>query len=113
MVFARGGGTASPLVPFADAAGVPTCVAEMGAEGDAADEEETDCDTAGVGEDPAVAGAAGAGAASSGLIAGGVDVSSGEGSVSARVTITDSPASLAMPPASARASSRVIWRSAW
>src|SRR5882762_3136008 len=52
-----------------------------------------------------------AGAGSSGPIAGGSDESA-EGSCDGRVTITVSPASLAIPPASARTSRMVTGRSA-
>src|SRR5882724_7124125 len=60
-----------------------------------------------------------AGPGSSGPIAGGSDESAGgsdesaEGSCEGRVTITVSPASLAIPPASARTSRMVTGRSAW
>src|SRR5882672_5205757 len=54
----------------------------------------------------------GAGAESFGPIAGGSDESAG-GSCDGRVTITVSPASLAIPPASARTSRIVTGRSAW
>src|SRR6266567_4502323 len=49
---------------------------------------------------------------SSGPTRGGSEGSS-DCSCSGRVTITVSPASLATPPASARTSRRVTWRSAW
>src|SRR5216684_1038527 len=52
------------------------------------------------------------GAWSSGPIAGSSEESA-EGSCDGRVTITVSPASLAIPPASARASRMVTGRSAW
>src|SRR5258708_15270805 len=51
-------------------------------------------------------------AGSSGPIAGGPNESAG-GSCDGRVTITVSPASLAIPPASARTSRMVTGRSAW
>src|SRR5712664_3334973 len=110
MVFERGGGTASLGAPLEAGEDVPTCVDGIGLEGGTADDGETGCDAERAGEGSPVVSAVGA--ASSGLIAGGVDPSS-EGSVSARVTTTESPASLVMPPASASTSSKVTWRSAW
>ena len=97
-----------------DGPGVEARAAELRAAGTEAaggslDTGRMGCEAAGVGVEPA---ATGVGAASSGLIAGGVEGSS-TGSDSGRVTITESPASAAMPPTSARTSSKVTWRSAW
>src|SRR6266852_4770618 len=104
MVLEVGGGIASLAGPLGAAE-----VAPAGAE--AAETPEGSLDDGKMGCE-AESAATGVGAASWGLIAGGVEASS-EGSVSARVTITESLASPVMPPASARTSNKVTWRSAW
>src|SRR6266478_3038031 len=110
IVVERGGGTDGASLAVADRAEepAPACAEDLETAG-AADDGKMGCDAAGVAAEPK---ATGVSAASSGLIGGGVEVSS-EGSLSARVTITESLASPAMPPASARISSKVSWRSAW
>src|SRR5579859_1466508 len=98
MVFARGGGTGSGASAAFDGAledlfVAPDAVAGVG------------------GAEFEGASVAGVGAPSPGPIAGGSE--SEGGSDSTRVMITVSPASLEMPPASARTSIKVTWRSAW
>src|SRR6266478_5262760 len=104
------GGTAcAPLeMPGIAAEVAPACAEAVESARGSADDGEKGFDGAGAAAESA---GRGVGATSCGLIGGGV--ASSEGSVSARVTITDSPASGVIPPASARTSSKVTWRSAW
>src|SRR5579859_2029900 len=99
MVSESGGGTA--LVEEAAVASDGARVAE--ATGESADLEPA--------EGAAGSGGREAGAASCGEMGGAAEGSSEE-SASTRVTMTDAPASGLMPPASARTSSKVTWRSA-
>src|SRR5260370_37860439 len=104
MMVERGEGTAcAPLeMPGGAAEAAPACAEAVESAGRSTDDGEKGFDGAGA---TAEAAGRGVGATSRGLIAGGV--ASSEGSVSARVTITGSPATGGVPPASARTSSKV------